>query len=255
MNKIRLAAVVLLMGVLAVPIQAELLKEQIDKTFPLRPNGTVSIENVNGPVRVNVWDRNELRVEAEKLVDARNASDLMRELKIEIDASADRIEIDTRYPDSKRFFNLFGGSNSIDVSYVLTMPRGATLKASTVNGSVAVHAAAGNITVNSVNGRVELNDVVGDIKAKTVNGSILAAVTPSRSGMVDLETVNGGIRVSLPADARVDVAAEAVNGSVTSELPMLTRTASRGRIRGEINGGGNVIRLETVNGSIKILKR
>ena len=42
--------------------------ERLDKTFPLNPNGRVSVSNVNGSITVEGWDRNEVKLEAVKNV-------------------------------------------------------------------------------------------------------------------------------------------------------------------------------------------
>ena len=46
--------------------QGELLREEFHQTYPLSAGGRISLENINGAVRVTAWDRNEVKVDAVK---------------------------------------------------------------------------------------------------------------------------------------------------------------------------------------------
>ena len=43
-----------------------IVTEEFHKTYPLSANGRVALENINGPVHISVWDRNEVKVDAVK---------------------------------------------------------------------------------------------------------------------------------------------------------------------------------------------
>src|SRR5687768_15120370 len=55
--------------------------EKVEQTYPLNPNGRVSVSNVNGSITVEAWDRNEVHLEATKIADTREALALM-EIKV-----------------------------------------------------------------------------------------------------------------------------------------------------------------------------
>ena len=40
------------------------LTEELHKTYPIDADGRVSLKNVNGPVHISAWDRNEVQVDA-----------------------------------------------------------------------------------------------------------------------------------------------------------------------------------------------
>src|SRR3970040_2993129 len=42
------------------------LREEFQQTYPLSANGRLSLENLNGGVRIAVWDRHEVQVNAVK---------------------------------------------------------------------------------------------------------------------------------------------------------------------------------------------
>src|SRR5258708_30954038 len=45
---------------------ADEVREEFHQTYPLSANGRVTVENLNGSVRIAVWDRNEVKVDAVK---------------------------------------------------------------------------------------------------------------------------------------------------------------------------------------------
>jgi hypothetical protein len=45
--------------------------ERFEQSYPLNPNGRVSVSNINGSITVEAWDRNEIRLEAVKTADSR----------------------------------------------------------------------------------------------------------------------------------------------------------------------------------------
>src|SRR6266550_1022854 len=99
------------------------VREEFHQSYPLSANGRVSIENINGGVRIAVWDQNEVKVDAVKRAYRRERLD---EAKIEVNATADSIRIKTEYPDRDQNFTDDEGrryNNPASVDYSLTIPR------------------------------------------------------------------------------------------------------------------------------------
>jgi len=42
------------------------VRQEFHQTYPFSATGRVSVENLNGEVKINVWDRNEVQVDAFK---------------------------------------------------------------------------------------------------------------------------------------------------------------------------------------------
>ncbi len=238
---------------------ADTLVEKLDKTYPLQGK-TVSVENVNGSVEVGVWDRNEVRVEAEKRVrGARrdDADDALAAVRIEIAQTGTGLEIRTRYPRQEGvagIFNLFtDGRVQAEVRYRITMPRAARVEVETVNAAIRIDGVQGGAALETVNGSIDVTGGAGSFEAETVNGSIDAQLSSVAAGKLSAETVNGPVRLALPATLKANVAIETVNGKITSDLPVTARSISKRALRGSINGGGPVdLAISTVNGSVTI---
>ncbi|UCD25527.1 MAG: DUF4097 family beta strand repeat protein [Gemmatimonadota bacterium] len=149
-------------------------------------------------------------------------------------------------------------TDNIDVSvhFTVHVPRGVDFVGRTVNGNVEVESLSGDVDVHTVNGGIEVS-TSGLAQATTVNGDIRAQMGRADwDGSLEFETVNGSITVELPAGVGADVTAATVNGGIETDFPLTVsgRFSSR-RISGTIGDGGRRLWLETVNGSIRILRR
>lgn len=145
------------------------------------------------------------------------------------------------------------GKNDVDVSFHVMLPEGVTFHGRTVNGAVEATGLDSDVQLTTVNGNVELS-TSGRAEATTVNGSIKAAF-----GNADLpeeatfSTVNGSITLDVPDDIDADVDASWLNGQLDSDLPFtLQGRTTKGHARGVIGDGGPLLRLSTVNGSIRL---
>src|SRR5258708_21947054 len=87
----------LLLAVWAVPGFA--ISKEFNQSYPLQPGGSLELQNVNGTVDVQGWDRNEIEVRAVKTAKHKE-SDLER-VSIEVDAKLDAVSITTRYPQNE----------------------------------------------------------------------------------------------------------------------------------------------------------
>src|SRR3954452_19632998 len=112
--------------------------QHFEQTYPLNANGRVSVSNVNGSISLDAWDRNEVKLEYTKTADSKER---LNDVVVQIDSRADAINILTDYDNWKRGNNSadrnWKFSGKLEVSFKLTVPRGAMLnEIETVNGSV-----------------------------------------------------------------------------------------------------------------------
>jgi hypothetical protein len=233
-------------------------RETIEETFAFEPGSHLRLENVNGSVRLEAWDRDEIRVVAEKKArasSAERAEELLRALEVRIEPVDGGLEVETRHPRASDgvLSWLFGGSSG-EVEYLIRLPRSADLDVSTVNGGVELDGVSGRLRLRSTNGGIEVVDGGGSLDAGTTNGSIAAEVaTLSAVDGFSLRTTNGRIHLALPADAGAELSAHTTNGSIETDLPVrIHGRLRRTRIEGTLNGGGPRLELATTNGSIRI---
>ena len=253
------------------------------KTFDISPNGKVVLENVNGNIKVESWNKNQVMVQVTKTVkadDQEDANEYFGRVGIEIVNEKDYLEIHTHYPNGEGWEGFWhwlfqGGSRNPNVDYVMKVPSTIKLDAGSTNGNVEIHSIAGGVEASSTNGNVEVHSATGVVKASstngwlnfdsvggeiegsTTNGGITAAISDSTGFQgLRLETTNGSIKIFCPEDLNANVSAHTTNGSIETQLPVMVQGEfGRKNFEGKINKGGAPIDLRTTNGSIQINKR
>jgi DUF4097 and DUF4098 domain-containing protein YvlB len=232
------------------------VKETQEMTYQVNPGARISLENINGDIRVRGGAEGQVKIIAHKKAEEQEYLDGM---KIVIDADEDYVRIETRHPKSEGSWFNWGGDSSGSVSYELTVPGDASLDSiETVNGEIKIQAVSGKVKASTVNGGLEVENLVSDVDLETVNGSVSADFEKLTGDQrVDAEAVNGKIVMLLPADASARVTAETVNGSIDAEdFGLEPEKGFVGRdLSGDIGGGLARISLDTVNGSISLKKK
>lgn len=225
--------------------------EEFHQTYPLVPNGSIELENINGPVHIKSWDRDEVKVDAIKRA---GSQERLREVQIRVDAHKDSISIRTEYPDHDLSFSRGRHDNPGSVEYTLTVPRNARLsEIKLVNGDLDVEGVNGDVRASCVNGRLMARNLTGRTELSTVNGRLEASLDRLASP-VEVSSVNAAVLLTLPSDAKADLKASTVSGSISNEfgIPVNNHRWVGHELNGELGGGGPDVRVSNVNGRIEI---
>lgn len=220
-------------------------RETFHKTYPLSSTGLVSLNNINGEVKITAWDKNEVQLDAEKIADTREK---LQRLEIRVTAGSTAIDIRTHLP---------GGTNNDPgrVNYTLMVPAQARIsKVEDVNGSISIEGMKSSVDASTVNGRVLVSSAKGDLNLHSVNGELRASVS-QLGKKATLDCVNCTIDLTVPSDSNADLAAETVHGSIRSDfdLPIdRSRFGGMTSMKAKLGSGGTLVKLNTVNGSINV---
>jgi len=236
--------------------QREEAREEFHQTYPLAAKGRVSLENLNGNVRITIADGNEVQVNAVKRAYNRER---LAEAKIEVTATADAIRIRTDYPEREQNFTSDERSrynNPATVDYAIVVPRQARLESiNLINGSLDIDGVEGDVKASSVNGRVTARGLKGEAKLNTVNGTVEATFTQlDPAKLLSLGSVNGSVVVVIPSDSNVVVRAETIHGAIRNDFGLNVKDGDYvgHSLYGQLGSGGSRIKLGNVNGSINI---
>ncbi|MBN2030815.1 DUF4097 family beta strand repeat protein [bacterium] len=253
----------LVIGYAGISSSATIAKE-FRQSFLIQQAGNVIIQNVNGDIVVESWDRDSVEVFAEIEVKAGNrnmAEEFMEQVRMDIDYQSNRLFIEPDYPKvegGNSFLDwIFGRSKpQVNIQFFVKVPSKMNLDLESVNGKVHIEKMEGKFRLRTTNGPVLANEIVGSINGRTVNGSLYVhLVELSRSDEVILQTTNGHVELSLYETVQADVDASTVNGGISTDFPLEVQGRQNSKqIRGQIYGGGGLIDLSTVNGSIAIYK-
>jgi DUF4097 and DUF4098 domain-containing protein YvlB len=181
--------------------------ERFSRTLRLGRNGTFEVSNIAGDIVITGGGGNDVKIDAVKRVRARDDADgkaRLQDIQIQIDESANRVDVRTVYPRLQR--NLAGA-----VDYTVALPQDAS------------------VTVHSVSGDVRVTNVRGELQAESVSGDVSAADVPKLTGLKsvsgDISLTNGG------SDGPLDL------GTVSGELVikgLKARTIDVGTVSGDI---------------------
>jgi DUF4097 and DUF4098 domain-containing protein YvlB len=264
-----LAASLLLLCLAAFPSP---VTETINKEFPFPKDAKLTVENVNGKIVVEQWDKDIVRIEALKT--AKGSSDesarkALADAKLEFTASEKEVSVSVKNPQSFSFLSwLCGMGSSVEVSFKITTPASAKLNLNSVNGDIVVTVKDAKVEAETVNGSVAVknsallsaNTVNGSIdfdseniaQIESVNGAIAGSIRSDKPKSGSVEVVNGSISVKFLSSVGVALSAESVNGGIESDFAEVEGT--KREKSGDVGGGGDKISLETVNGSIEVKK-
>ena len=224
--------------------------EKFEQTYPLNPDGTVSLSNVNGDVQIEAWDRNEVSLYAEKIA---SSDDGLALIDIKIEHTPAHLNIKVVHEKKFKAWTIF---NRSEVRFKLRVPTGASLKKiDVINSDVTVSGVKGQVSLDSINGELKADGLTGGGTFGSVNGSIHVSFAKIAAGSkIEFDNVNGSCSVTLPADASFDLDADSVNGGITCDFPIQIGSSGRRHLKGSINGGGTKVVLDSVNGSLRVRK-
>jgi DUF4097 and DUF4098 domain-containing protein YvlB len=249
----KLVVVSLAVLALAVPV-ATPAAEPFVFTDTMARGQTLNVSDINGSVNVVNGDR--LDVRATKIPGRRGNPD---DVKIITRRTGSGVKVCVQYPgeddNCSGSSHFSGNNNDTQVDFDIHVPRGVDVEAITVNGAVDVHsdALASGTAVNG-NVRVDANDVS---RATTVNGSVNVRVHDAHSTVpLRVATVNGSMTCAFPASAGLHVNAHVLNGSISAgdlavKRPQYGPGAS---VDGSLGDGHRDVHLETINGSVTIIR-
>lgn len=222
---------------------------------------TIEIKGVNGSINAIAARGNEVRVTAVKTARRSETSDV----RIEVIEHSGGVTICAVYPSRRGRENECapgeGGTmnvqnNDVTVAFTVHVPRGVKLDANTVNGSIEITNIAADVNAHTVNGNVTVTSG-GLVTAQTVNGNIDVAMGRADwAGALKFETVNGSVSIAFQGDLNARVRAGTVNGSIETDFPLTVQGRFGPKsVNGTVGNGGRELEINTVNGSISLLRR
>lgn len=239
-------AVLLSLALAMAAVPGFAISKEFNQTYSLQPGGTFDLQNVNGTVEVQGWDRDLVEVHAVKTAKVRE-SDLER-VSIDVSAKPSGVSIQTRYPQDEGV--------EVAVEYLIHVPHGAKVEhLGTVNGTLRVAGVDEVDDLRTVNGNIEVYEANSDVRAHTTNGNVRLELAHLHGVTATVaETTNGSVVLALPSNSEADLEARCLNGNFQSELPFALESTLKPReIHGKLGRGGSPIKLHTINGAIRVV--
>jgi hypothetical protein len=254
--------------------------EKIEKTFAM-PAGagrrTLEIDNVWGSIEVVGTATDHAQLTVNKSIRAESKGKIeqaKKDVTLDITQQGDVLKL---YVNGPFRCNCRACERSRDdEGYVVKMdfqvqvPRDIDIKVKTVNeGHVSIRDINGSFLVRNVNGDIQIRNIAGSGTARTVNGPVKVSFRQNPREASDFETVNGAVELAFARDLAADFKFKTFNGGIYSDFPV-TALPVQGmkeehhgakvifradRYTGaRVNAGGPQIKVENLNGDIRILE-
>lgn len=216
------------------------------------PAGALTVDaGRNGGIRVEGWDRSEIRIQAVVSAQAREEADARR-LASEVDVQAGSGRVSATGPATRN-------REHWSVSYRINVPRRNDLDLNASNGGITINSVSGTIRFDTINGGVRLSEVGGDVRGETRNGGLNVTLNGDRwdGAGLDVQTSNGGVTLTIPDGYNADLTTRTVNGGFRTDYPMTIQgeLSPRRGISTTLGSGGPPVSVRTTNGGVRITRR
>ena len=159
----------------------------------------------------------------------------------------------------------------VRMDFQLQVPSNIDLKLSTVNeGKIKVQGVGGDFSLRNVNGEIEMSEVAGSGSARTVNGGVKVTFRENPRANSEFASLNGSVELQFAKNLAADFRFKTLNGGIYTDyslnaLPQRPPVQERrnGKLvfrtdrytGGRVGSGGPEIKLENLNGDIRVLER
>jgi hypothetical protein len=128
-----------------------------------------------------------------------------------------------------------------------------SLLAHTSGGSIRIANVAGDINAETSGGGVDIRGAGGHVQAHSSGGSLSVGFARGNNRGGDVSTSGGSVQAEVDPAVSLTIDASTSGGSVTADVPVTVQgEIGRRRLQGHLNGGGELLRLHTSGGSIRI---
>jgi len=226
--------------------------EEIEKIFPVTSQADFSLNNINGAVTIKSWSEDSIKVLVNISAKTQGSRD---DVTINMTQHDQSVTVRSDYKENSYNQNKQGAK----VDYQVWLPADSNLSdIELINGNLIIRDISGKIEAQVVNGSIKASGISGSSQISSVNGSVdvLYSLNATNVNNIDVETVNGSIKLYLPEHINAAITADTMHGSINTEFGLEAKKNSffGHNLRGKIGGGGNLVNLDSVNGSINILK-
>ncbi len=263
-------------------------QETIRKSFSMNAASsrrTLEVDNVFGSIEVTGGSSNEVQLVVVKTTRAESKAKLeeaRKKVTLDISQGGDALKFYVNGPFRCQCRNCgrcecgdcvsWNDDNGYNVrmDFELQIPRNIEITLKTVNsGHIRVRNVTGNYVVRNVNGDIEMQDIAGSGKVSTVNGPVKVSFRENPAESSVFSTINGNVELRFQRNLSADFRFKTFNGGIYSDFPVTSlpvhaiqeeRRGGKVIFRadrftgGRIGSGGPEIKLENLNGDIRILE-
>jgi DUF4097 and DUF4098 domain-containing protein YvlB len=227
--------------------------EEFHKNVPFSPGGTLSLSNVNGNVEIHGWEKEELEVYAEKMIQIPDKTKLYVFPRnsftpgIVFDKFENFVKIRTKNGSEEKDFGF--------VDYFVDVPHSINLKdILSSKGDILISEVYGDAYLDLLEGDITVENFSGSLTASTIRGSISASLFDLREqDKIVITSREGNITLTLQEKSSAHLVIACPEGEISSEFEIDMPPGAK-NIDTEWGENGPLISLTALRGDIRINK-
>jgi hypothetical protein len=234
----------------------EPLEEVIEQKYSVDSNATLSVQNIDGSIRVYAADKPEIRIQAIKRAYDRQR---LEAILVDVKATQNSVAITTTFPPRKNLLSDRSGT----VDFIIVVPQTARItELNLTNGEVLVEGLrpGGRAKARLVNGWLAGHNCFGDLDLAVETGRLDVAYDwwETHEFSIKAFSTRGNVRAIFPGDTSINLSAIATEGRITNGFAPKKSNSSEEIIHSvaEVIGSDAeaVVSLEARRGNIRIDK-
>ncbi len=264
---------------------------RIEKTFDVISGGRLTIDTDSGEIDVKTHKKDtiELKIIKDKKKNLFNLQNILNDFNVTFDHTGHDLNITGKFQRGVNFWQ--NELNDIRIHFQVTIPQEYDVDLNTRIDDISVNGVTGELEVSTSTGDIDVIDVSGPTQVRTSTGDlhlekIIGAISGGSStgditmsncqGSISVKSSTGDIRMHLPTQLQhawniqtstgdivltlssnlaADIDVKTSVGDISTDFPVLTTTMQKKRVRGSINGGGQLLKLQTSTGDIRLKSR
>jgi hypothetical protein len=178
-------------GVVIGAVMALSMMQQTDTVIPVGDARSVSVEATGGTILVDVWDRDEVRIQGEH----------SRRTFVEIRRRGGVIDVE---PEARR-----GPANLVD--FHITVPATMAVDLEGMYTDITVEGAGGDVSAETLEGDITIRGGRGTVSVSTMTGEVLIE---GAEGFIEVESAAHDVRIT---DSAGEIVGESMGGDFVLE--------------------------------------
>ena len=192
----------------------EPLEEVVEQKYAVDSDATLSVQNIDGSIRVYAADKPEIRIQAIKKAYDRER---LEAIQVDVKATQNSVAITTSFPPRKNALSDRSGT----VDYIIVVPLTARVTdLSLTNGEVLVEGLrnGGRAKARLVNGWLAGHNCFGDLDLAVETGRLDVAYDwwENHEFSIKAFSTRGNVRALFPGDASLNLSATAAEGRIAN---------------------------------------
>jgi len=225
---------------------------ELHQTYELAPGAKVSLQVIAGTVEIETGNSTNAEV---NIVESAASQEDLNGRHIDIQQTADKLELKSMGERSGGFWSLFGHSGMVRQQVKLKLPAQVDLTLRGISGPVTATDIQGPLHITGVAGNVNVAGAAQSVGISGVNGNLAVNMSKLGEKGVAIDGVNGNIDFGLESKLNALFRVSAVNGKIQQDIPNLNVFGEqrRGNLDAQAGTGGTLIRISGVNGNVHLL--